>query len=392
MYRAEYTRDNAQSDQIGDVFDGEHYKSLLEKEVEVEGEKIGVNYFSDERDIALAFTSDGFCPFKKRSATCWPLMLHNLNLAPDIRTHNEELIPLGIVPGPKKAKDFDSFLFPMVEELLELAVGVRTWDADAGRFFTLRAHLLFASGDTPAVSMFMNMKGTNSYCPCRMCTAMGVRHQSSSATIPYLPLRPSRIDHTMTDYDPLNLPLRDHATFLRDASDAAAAPSKAEHNRRSRKHGINGISILSRLPTINFPLSFPIDFMHLVFENAVPTLVNLIGGLVRNLNNERFVLSKETWEKLGRATAASGRTIPSCFAANPPNFVECRQACTADSWSFWIQHLAPVLLEELIPTEYHKHFVQFSELVRECVEFELPKNRLDGLKKDWAKWVRDFER
>lgn len=33
--------------------------------MEEEGEKIGINFFSDERDIALAFMSNGLCPLQK---------------------------------------------------------------------------------------------------------------------------------------------------------------------------------------------------------------------------------------------------------------------------------------------------------------------------------------
>lgn len=39
------------------------------------------------------------------------------------------------------------FIYPLVEELLQLTIGVRTRDADLESFFTLRAHLLYVSGD-----------------------------------------------------------------------------------------------------------------------------------------------------------------------------------------------------------------------------------------------------
>lgn len=60
-------------------------RNLLEREVEVEGNKIGVKFFADKRDMAQAFTSDGFCPHDDRSATCWPLILFHLNLPPDVK-------------------------------------------------------------------------------------------------------------------------------------------------------------------------------------------------------------------------------------------------------------------------------------------------------------------
>lgn len=117
------------------MFNSDAYKELLKREVEVEGIRSGVKYFTDKRDITLAFTLDGFCPHDNHSTTCWPLILFNLNLPPDVRIHTEELLSLGLVPGPRKAKDFDLFLFPMVEELMELSIGIRTWDAETGSFF-----------------------------------------------------------------------------------------------------------------------------------------------------------------------------------------------------------------------------------------------------------------
>jgi hypothetical protein len=43
-----------------DVFDGSHYRGLLDTHVEVQGETLGHKYFSDPRDIALGGSTDGF--------------------------------------------------------------------------------------------------------------------------------------------------------------------------------------------------------------------------------------------------------------------------------------------------------------------------------------------
>lgn len=86
---------------------------------------------------------------------------------------------------------------------------------------------------------------------------------------------------------------------------------------------------------------------------------------------------------------------PFMFRSQIPNFVESRQGCTADSWSFWIQHLAPVLLDGLVPSIYYKNtvrFLRFSELVCECWELEYRRDRVPGLKRVRARWVEDYER
>jgi hypothetical protein len=58
-----------------DVFDGEHYRSLRKKHVEINGRTYDHKYFSDPRDVALGASWDGFAPFKHRKKTAWPLIL-----------------------------------------------------------------------------------------------------------------------------------------------------------------------------------------------------------------------------------------------------------------------------------------------------------------------------
>lgn len=69
---------------VVDVFDGAHYRSLLETPVSVAEEELPFWFFSDPRDVALGLSTDGFAPFKHRKATAWPIVLYNYNLPPDI--------------------------------------------------------------------------------------------------------------------------------------------------------------------------------------------------------------------------------------------------------------------------------------------------------------------
>ena len=69
--------------------------------------------------------------------TAWPIIVYNFNLPPDIRFHREYILCLGVVPGPKKPKDFDSFLWPAVEEFLRLILGTHTYDALQRELFLL---------------------------------------------------------------------------------------------------------------------------------------------------------------------------------------------------------------------------------------------------------------
>ncbi|RPD71196.1 hypothetical protein L226DRAFT_439758, partial [Lentinus tigrinus ALCF2SS1-7] len=54
---------------ITDVMDSRSYRTLLTKNVIVDGRDLGHKYLEDERDIALGLSTDGFAPFKRRTKT-----------------------------------------------------------------------------------------------------------------------------------------------------------------------------------------------------------------------------------------------------------------------------------------------------------------------------------
>jgi hypothetical protein len=60
-----------------------------------------------------------------------------------------------VVPGPYKPKDFNSFLWPLVEELFKLTAGIKAFDLSSNKIFILHAFLILVFGDIPTVSMVM---------------------------------------------------------------------------------------------------------------------------------------------------------------------------------------------------------------------------------------------
>src|SRR5918993_175784 len=67
--------------------------------------------------------------------------------------------------------------------------------------------------------------------------------------------------------------------------------------------GINGKSILFELLSIEFSRSFPVDIMHLFFENVASHMFKLWNGRFfkdDTLNNSvPFILPKSSWEEIG---------------------------------------------------------------------------------------------
>src|SRR5260221_5262988 len=275
QYRANEHAKNCRPGMIMDIFDGRHYHLLLGEPVVVGDWMLPHNYFSDHHDIALGFATDGFAPFKKRKHTAWILLIFNYNLPPDQRFQKDNILCVGIIPSPKKPWDADSFIYPLVRELLELAVGMSAYDSLSRNLFALHAYVIAGFGDIPTVSMIMRMKGHNGLCPCRMCGIQGIRIPNSQNKMHYVPLccrnHPAPTD--VVQYHPENLPLRSHDSFMAQAKLVESASTEIQREELAKAYGIKGVPLLSTLGSLRFPQLFPYDFMHLIWENLIPNLV-----------------------------------------------------------------------------------------------------------------------
>jgi hypothetical protein len=165
-YRTQFKYD---PDSTEDIFNGEHCRTLQETYVTVIGELKAYKFFSSACNIAFGLLTDRFALFCCCKKTAWPLILFNYNLPPEICFHICNILALGVIPGPNKPKDFDSFLWPLVEEFLKLSEGVCAFDITTSELFALRAYLVLVFGNMPAILMVMRMKGHNGIAPCRMC-------------------------------------------------------------------------------------------------------------------------------------------------------------------------------------------------------------------------------
>src|SRR5258708_11420060 len=111
---------------IDNVFHGDHYHSVLQKRVQIDGQVYQHCYFSNCHDVTLGIMTNRFQVFKcphNGSMTCWPIIAINFNLPPEECTMLSNILPLAIVPGPKAPKDYNSFLQPLVNEFKQLSLG-----------------------------------------------------------------------------------------------------------------------------------------------------------------------------------------------------------------------------------------------------------------------------
>lgn len=134
--------------------------------------------------------------------------------------------------------------------------------------------------------------------------------------------------------------------------------------------------------------------MHLVFENLIPNLTLLWTGKFKDFPpDDDFVLAPTVWDAIAEAGASSRRTIPSTFGAPIPNLDSERSHMTAETWSFWSTHLAPVLLRKRFRKDiYYHHFVRLVVLIKKCLQYKYTDKDINKIEDGFAEWVKEFER
>ncbi|XP_013608330.1 PREDICTED: uncharacterized protein LOC106315105 [Brassica oleracea var. oleracea] len=111
-------------------------------------------FAAEERNIRLGLSTDGFNPFSMQNSkySCWPVLLVNYNLPPNLCMKKENIMLTLLIPGPQQpGNSIDVYLEPLIEDLNKLwSLGESTYDVVSKSVFTLKAMLLWTISDFPA--------------------------------------------------------------------------------------------------------------------------------------------------------------------------------------------------------------------------------------------------
>ena len=135
-----------------DVCDGMIYKSVTDNN--------GKPFFQDKRNIGVMFNVDWFNPFKRTEYSLGVMYLVLLNLPRSERFKWENVVVLGIIPGPKEPSlTINTYLKPIVDELLQFWSGVVLKEQENPALYKLA--LLCISNDIPATRKCGGFLGHN---------------------------------------------------------------------------------------------------------------------------------------------------------------------------------------------------------------------------------------
>jgi hypothetical protein len=107
-------------------------------------------------------------------------------------------------------------------------------------------------------------------------------------------------------------------------------------------------SIIFDLKTILFPWSFPIDIMHLFFENIAPLMYSHWNDTFfkDNIVND-FIIEKEKWVEIGEKLKLSRMEMPSSIGRPPRDIYKYNAGFKAVEWRNWIIFFSLPILKDV---------------------------------------------
>lgn len=129
-------------DTLADVYDGKIWKECQTID--------GVPFLSLPYNYAFSINIDWYQPFKRTQHSTGVIYLSVQNLPRSERFKRENIILVGIIPGPHEpSKTVNSFLYPLVEELKNLWTGI-VMSIPQNIPVVVRAMLICVACDIPA--------------------------------------------------------------------------------------------------------------------------------------------------------------------------------------------------------------------------------------------------
>ena len=284
-----------------DVYDGKVWKSFKWKDGNVFFSNSGCN-------IGLILNCDWFPPFDRTQYSVGVLYAVVLNLPRSVRFKPENLLIIGIIPGPEEPPlVMNSYLKPLTDELLDL------WE-DGIR---IQGNLVYVAAiciacDRPAACKIGGFLGHSSTFACSYCKKKFEYNKDWK-----------KIDCSGFD----SYPPRTHIDHKRNGASWLKAKTLAERTEIEEKFGCR-FSQLSLLPYFDCIEYIIIDPMHNLFEGTAKRMLKKVW-----LSESHLVLKSQDTSKIHSIVQAF--KTPVSVGRLPLKIISGYSSFTADQWKNW---------------------------------------------------------
>ncbi|XP_030600828.1 uncharacterized protein LOC115790939 [Archocentrus centrarchus] len=318
---------------LGDVYDGQVWHDYQYVD--------GQPFLAEPNNLALMLNVDWFQPFENAPYSVGAIYLVVLNLPREDRFKVENMILVGLIPGPKEPSlNINSFLEPLVDELQDLWSGVTLQDSSFIGHQVYRAALLCLSSDIPATRKCGGFVGHGAYRGCHKCLKMFKKKVSAGET--------DYSEFERSSWEPRTS--KDHKHY---AGLSKRATTKTEQKRIEHKYGARWSELfrLSYYDAIRFVV---IDPMH-----------NLLLGTARHVFRlwaELGILSTKNLDELQRRV--ENIKVPNEVGRIPLQIATGFTGFTADQWKNWTTIYSLFCLKGLIS---NSHYDMWCDFVQACI-------------------------
>ena len=318
-----------------DVYCGKLWKDFLIFE--------GKPFLDETNSLAFMLNIDWFQPYKHRTYSLGVIYLAIMNLPRSVRFKRENIIILGLIPGPSEPHlTINSFLTPLVSDLLTLWEGVMLETFDNGPQL-MRCALLCVGCDLPGgrktcgfLSYTANLGCSRCY--CEFGTGVFGKMDYSGFQ------RNTWVKRT-------NKKHRDDIKII------IACSTKTERQRKESMFGCRYSSLL-QLPYFDPVRMLIIDPMH-----------NLYLGTAKHISCQiwvgRGIIDSASVAKVNERIRAL--LVPPTVRFNRlPDCMQYPASLTAEQWMLWVNYYSIYCLYEIISSEQlecWRHFVLASRIL-----------------------------
>lgn len=311
---------------MADIYDGAVWKSFQTVN--------GQEFLSSRYSLGLLLNVDWFNPYKHVAYSVGAIYICILNFPRHLRYQKENMILIGIIPGPNEPSlHINSFIEPLVVDLQKLWKGVQMTTPDGVK--TIRAALLCTAADIPATRKLCGFVGHGALKGCSRClksfptTEFGAKPDYSGFQRNTWPMR------HLSDHREQGMNWK-HATTLKKRQDI------------EREYGIR-FSELLNLPyydTIRFSV---VDPMHNVLLGSAKNIMMLWkeNGII---GDTHLTSVQDLVDKF--VTPADVGRIPTKISSGFASF-------TADQWKNWTVIFSQVALKTILPDDHYRCWHSF---------------------------------
>lgn len=313
-------------DSYCDVYDGKIWQDFCTYD--------GSPFLSEPNNLALMLNMDFFQPYKHlKGYSVGGIYCIIMNLPRDIRYKQENVLLIGLIPGPKEPDhDINSFLNPMVEELNQFWSGKSIFCNDGTVVF--RCALLCVACDIPAGRKVCGFLSHNAHFACSRCFK---RFPGTFGNIDF------------SGFDRENWPKRDGKVHRRVAMGLRAFTTPAERERMESQAGLRYSSLL-RLPYFDAPRMLIVDPMHNLFLGSAKRIMQSIWIERKILTDHQFKVIQQRVDCI---------TVPPGIGRIPLKIRSGFSSFSADQWKNWTLYYSTMVLFDILDAadlECWRHF------------------------------------